>query len=287
MFRKEITDALKSKRTILFIVIILALMLIDLYMVYEDCNVAYKRENKAEIIEMDNSIKELAQNSEDKIVYVSNWILHPAKASFLSGSSHGHLAQIILLWLMPLFVLNLYSDKYISEYGRGYMNSIITRMSRKKICLSKICASFAVPAIVYIISLLVNFLLAHLLFYEGNTFNGTEVFKENGGFFTFMYENPNTTYILYIVMTGIAAGFCGVICQCLSLILKRYIVVYLAAFFIWMGLVIIKNGIINMFQPFTEYGLEYILKAVLLLITVTLCMLVIMYVMGATRKDEL
>ena len=287
MLGKELTDSLKSKRTILFIIIMITLMCMDLYMVCERDNTVYKRENKAEIIEMDKINKEIVENSDVQMVFVSNWIMHPAKASFLSGSSEGHVAQIILLWLMPLFVLNIYSDKYISEYGRGYMNILRIKKGRHEVHILKLCASFIIPAIIYFLCLLFNFVLAQIIFYDGDNFNGLEVFKERGGFFGFMYERPNTMYFFYILMTSIVAGLCGIICQCLSFMLKKYVTVYLIGFFIWMALIMLKDGIVNMFQPFTEYGVEYILRAGSIIVVTTVIMIIITFMMRTIKRDEL
>lgn len=187
---------------------------------------------------------------------------------------------------MPLFVLNLYSDKYISEHGRGYTNALLTRMGRKKLYLSKLGASFIVPALTYAFCLLVNFALTQILFYGGYNFNGMEVFRDEGGFFAFMYDYPNLTYILYILMTSVAAGLCGIICQCFGFLFKKYTIVYLLGFFVWMALVMVKHGIVNLFQPFTEYGLKYILKSGAMLLGVTSVVIVFTYIMKV-KRDEL
>ncbi len=284
MLRKEILGALKTKRVLIFIIIMLIIPLIDLYQVSERERVWDKRGNREEIIQMDKQMKELCE--EKGFNFTSNWIIHPAKASYLSGSSEGHLTQIILLWLLPLFALNLFSDRYISEYSRGYVNAILARTSRKKYYFGKIITSFIIPFGVYLICVLVNFGLTQIVFYEGYNFKGMEVFSEQGGWFAFMYESPNLAYLIYALATAVAAGLCGVICQCVAFLTKKYVITYLITFFIWMAMVMMDDSITYLMQPFTEYGLEYMIRSGAILLGVTLICIVIMAA-AKVKKDEL
>lgn len=284
MLRKEIAGVLKTKRAWIFILIIIIIPLIDLYMVCEQDRVWEKRANKEEILEIDAHLKEICE--EEGANFTSGWIIHPAKASYLSGSSGGHLTQTLLIWLMPLFVLNLVSDRYILEYRRGYTNAVITRASKKKYIANKLFSSFLIPTLVFGVSLLLNFIVAQIIFADGYNFNGMEIFAEEGGWFRFMYKNPNIVYLLYIFITSIVAGICGVISQCIALISKKYTVTYLLAFFLWMGLVMIKYSIIYLIQPFTEYGIDYMLRSGGILIAITVLFLVLTCVYKV-KKDVL
>ncbi|MBQ8043211.1 MAG: hypothetical protein IJ272_03550 [Clostridia bacterium] len=284
MLKKEILGTLKTKRVLLFIVIMLIIPLIDLYQVGEKERVWDKIENREEILQIDKQMKELCE--EKGFNFTSNWIIHPAKASYLSGSSEGHLTQIILLWLLPLYALNLFSDRYISEYSRGYVNVVLARTSRKKYYFAKIMASFIIPFGVYLISLLVNFGLAQIIFYEGYNFNGMELFAEYGGWFAFMYDSPNLAYMIYALATAVAAGLCGVICQCVAFLTKKYVITYLITFFIWMAMVMMDDSITYLMQPFTEYGLDYMIRSGAILLGVTLICIVIVAA-AKVKKDEL
>lgn len=260
MLRKEILGVFKTKRTLIFIMIMLFIPLLDLNLVSERERVWDKQENKEEILQSDMQMKEFCE--EYGYNYTSNWIIHPAKASYLSGSSEGHLTQIMLLWLMPLFALNLYSDRYISEHSRGYDNAVLARTSRRKYYLGKLAASFIIPFCIYAVILFANFGLAQIIFYEGYNFNGMELFAEYGGWFAFMYDTPNLAYIIHLFATAVAAGMCGVICQGVAFVTKKYVTTYLIAFFIWMVLIMIEDSVTYLMQPFTEYGIDYALQSI-------------------------
>ena len=284
MLGKELISILKTHRAWIFIVIILTIPLVDLFMVSNQESVWQKRANKQEILEIDAELKALSK--EEGTNFVSGWIIHPAKASYLSGSSHGHLTQMILIWLIPLFVLNLFSDRYVLEYQKKYMNAILTRTSRRKYFISKIGASFLIPFVVFAISLLVNFIGAQIIFKDGYNFNGLEVLGTNGGWFQYMYQYPNLMYLFYLLITAMAAGVCGILTQCIAFVSKKYTITYLVSFFLWMGLIMYKYSVTYLIQPFTEYGLEYFLPSGLILLGITLFILVVTYVYKV-KSDEL
>ena len=284
MLGKEIVSVLKTNRAWIFIIIILTIPLVDLFMVSNQESVWQKRANKQEILEIDTQLKEISEKEGTN--FVSGWIIHPAKASYLSGSSRGHLTQTILIWLMPLFVLNLFSDRYVLEYQKKYINAILTRTSRRKYFISKISVAFLIPFVVFAISLLVNFIGAQIIFKDGYNFNGLEVLGTNGGWFQYMYQYPNLMYLFYLFITAMAAGICGILTQCIAFVSKKYTITYLVSFFLWMGLIMYKYSVTYLIQPFTEYGLEYFLPSGLILLGITLFVLVVTYVYKV-KSDEL
>lgn len=79
MLQKELGDTLKNRRTIIFAAFMIIIMLIDLYMVCDNDKLWYKKNHEAEILEMDKIMSEI----DDCAIWVSGWIMHPAKASFL------------------------------------------------------------------------------------------------------------------------------------------------------------------------------------------------------------
>lgn len=81
---------------------------------------------------------------------------------------------MLLLWLLPFFVLNMISDRYISEEKRGYVNILLSRGSKKKYYMTKYISSFLIPFCVLAISLLVNFILSQIVFRGGYSFLGIE-----------------------------------------------------------------------------------------------------------------
>ena len=219
--------------------------------------------------------------------WVSNWLEHPAYVSFLSGTTHGHLPQMLLIWLLPLYILNLYSDRYISEYNRGYINIMLMKTGRLRYILTKMAASFIIPFTVMLGCLLINFGLAHIIYRGGYTFHGLEVltYSEVN---TFMVTHGNLTYCIYMLMTCFTVGCCGVICQCIAMLVKKYAHTYIAGFLVWMALVIAnaKFTIINLIQPFTTEEKDSAVPPLILLTVLTLSVMFIT-VMIKRKRDEL
>lgn len=285
MLKKELAGALKSKRTWIIIFIIVLIPILDLAQVCRSERLGYKRAHQEEILEADRILKELCE--EENMIFSSSWIAHPAKASYLSGSGHGHVLQMLLIWLLPLYVLNLFSDSSILEYKKGYRNLLLMRVSRKRHIFSKYSASFIAPFSVMAISLLINFGLAQILFAGGTDFRGLEVFADDNAWFHFMYTYPNRMYLFFILLTSICAGLCGIITKSIALLSGKYSVTYFVSFLLWMGLVMTKYSVVYLIQPFTEYGLDYMIRSAGLLFALTMILVLFTVCRKASKYDEL
>ena len=197
MLKKEIIGILKDKRTFLIILLVLIIPIIDLSVEYKQMNVAYARKHEKEIIARDLMMKKECEKDGSK--YFTNWISHPANASFLARNTQGHASQMLLLWLLPFFVLNMISDRYISEEKRGYVNILLSRGSKKKYYMTKYISSFLIPFCVLAISLLVNFILSQIVFRGGYSFLGIETLFEDKNELWFRLEgNTLIRCICYI-----------------------------------------------------------------------------------------
>ena len=286
LLKKEILSVLKDKRTLLIILLIVVLPIIDLSLEYKQMNVAYARKHEKEIIARDLMMKKECEK--DGSHYVIEWISHPANASFLASNSKGHTSQVMLLWLLPFFVLNMVSDRYISEKRRGYINVMLSRESKTKYYLTKYFVAFLVPFVVIVVSLLVNFILAQIAFRRGYSFLGLEdLFTIKYGKWLYLEgKYPNLIYLLYIVVTSCLAGMCGLITQSLAFISKRYTITYILGFFIWMWLQTTPYNLTYATQPFIEYGFEDFIKSVMLYVGVGLGISLITFIFKV-RQDEL
>lgn len=101
-----------------------------------------------------------------------------------------------------------------------------------------------------------------------------------------MYQYPNRMYLLYLFITAMAAGMCGIITQCIAFVSKKYTITYLVSFFLWMGLIMYKYSVTYLIQPFTEYGLDYFLPAGVILLGITILILTLTYIYKV-KSDEL
>lgn len=194
---------------------------------------------------------------------------HPAFAFFLAGSSRGHLAQILLLWFLPLFFLLLGSDDVIQDYRTGYRDILISKVGRKKYCLQKYIVSFSVSFITMFFSLLVNFLLVSVFFANGTYTKGlSQIELPNNSLFTMSVAHPYLADLSFALIACIFAGFAGLIGASVSLFFldKKY--AYTAAFFIWFLLVLKENSLMFLFQPFAEYGFNVLIPILLLALAV-------------------
>ena len=194
----------------------------------------------------------------------------------------------MILWLLPFFVLNLVSDRYIWESKKGYTNIMLSRGSRKKYMLSKYAASFLIPFVVFALSLLLNFVLAQIIFRDGNNFMGLEVLFDDKYEKWFRIEGryPNLMYLLYVFVTAFLVGMCGLITQSLAFISKRYTITYIVGFFIWMWLQTTPYNLTYATQPFIEYGFEDFIKSVALYVGTGVLISTITFIFKV-RQDEL
>lgn len=240
MIKKEIKTFFKSKIQITIFVITILIMLFDVYLVFN----------------LNQPLQEYISGGEFK----ADSIYHPAKAAFLSGKSRGHVPQIILTWLMPLFVLLLCSDNYVAEHGRKYSQIMMTHVGRKKYVLHKYISSFIIGAGWFAVGIAVNFLGAFVLFRGGKSFSLSLNFLEEIASESdiFIYTHPYLIYFLYSISAVLIAGICSVLCRSIAFLAKKYKYTYFAAFALWMLLVISPFSVANLFQPFTEYGLKHI-----------------------------
>lgn len=272
MLKKELCGVFKSRRQMIFIIIMIVLPIIDFILVYTHTT-------KWEYMMHPDA-------------YLNppppEWLTHPALASFLSGSSRGHLTQMIYIWLMPLLILNIYSDGYISEYVRGYTNAILTRVKKRKYLMSKYLSSFIVPFCVVLVSLGINFALSLVMLHDGLSFQGLETLAERGGFFAFEINHPNINYCLYILRASIMAGLCGVMCQSLAFIFRGYKSIYFISFVIWKFLISLRDSSITyVFQPFIEYGLDYSLRAFVIFFVIVAVSVMAALITMRIRRDEI
>jgi hypothetical protein len=196
-------------------------------------------------------------------------LLHPAYASFLSGTSQGHVAQMLLIWILPLYILLIYSDFYILEKKIGYSHITYTKCSRSELLKARFFLSFFLPFIILLFSLLLNFVLSLIIFNGGQNFMGLEMYPDhNVTLLTLSLKHPYIAYIIYLFVFAILAGCCGLMCTALSLLFPHYKYVYPAAFFIWILQIMLPNSLTYLMQPFIEYGFREIIPAGILFVAI-------------------
>ncbi len=204
---------------------------------------------------------------------------HPAFAFFLAGSSRGHATQTILLWFLPIFFLIIHTEDSIEDYNSGYSHLLINKIGIKKYCLEKLGSSFIVAFTIMLSSLLLNFLLVCFIFANGDYDRGlSEAGVTGNALFTFGINHPFLTDIFFMIICSILAGFSGVIGASVSLLFNDRKYAYTAAFVIWFMLVLKKESIMFLIQPFSEYGIDTLAPIFLFALAVFLIVSLIAYI---------
>ena len=150
---------------------------------------------------------------------------------------------------------------------------------------SKLAAAFIIPTFIFSVSLLLNFIVSQIIYRGGTSFNGLEIFKDEGGYFGYVFNNPNKIYLIYILTASIVTGLCGLFCQSIAFIFKEYKKTYAISFFVWIVLVICPYSITYLYQPFIEYGTKYIIMAFVILLSIVVASVTVAFM--KENKDEI
>lgn len=247
LIKSELYKMLKSKKSIFFIVLMILIPFIDL------------------LSNTLNVYRDYWLNKEEYVHgIVSSMKLNPAMGSFLSGSSHGHISQMLLIWIMPIYLMIIYSDTYISEVKYGYNNIVFTKSDRRKIVRQRFVISFALGFAVSFVGLFLNYIISNIVFYGGTDMHGLEYAEYESGFIALCLGNPNIAYLFYVIVYCLIAGGCGIICTGISFVIPNYKIAYPLVFFIWIVQIIAPFSLTYAMQPFIEYDLNYIIPSVLI-----------------------
>lgn len=254
MLKKELYVFFKSRTQIIVMIVMIAIMLLDVYLAFQNSSLRHFMSEETSGYELE-----------------AKDINHPANRAFLSGSSRGHFPQYIIFYILPLFSLLLCSDNYILEYKKKYSQIMMTRTRRKSYVLAKYVTSFIIPACIMLLGTTINLILSMIIYNGGKSFNQAERILEEttDPFFTFMYTHPYYTYVFYMILAAIGAGMCSLMCRSIAFLTKKYQHAYFISFAVWMVLIILPYSVINIFQPFTEYGVRYIIVGFAILLAIT------------------
>lgn len=262
--KSELFKIMKSKKSIFFIILIFLIPFIDLI-----SNMGIYREYWTNKYAYPDGL-------------ASGMIMHPVVGSFLTGSGQGHISQMLLVWMMPIYLMIIYSDSYIREVRYGYNNIIFSKTDRKTIIRQKYILSFLVPFLISLVSLIVNFILAQIIFH-GGTENIEYLSPESVKVYLI---NPNITYLVYILIYSLVSGGCGILCSGISFLIPDNKIAYPSAFLLWTVQIISPYSLTYVVQPFIEYGLNYTVPAIVIFVAVVMCILIISY-RYKVRYDEI
>ena len=256
----EILKIYKSRKRIFFVVLMLLIPLVDLVMNVLSVYGPYWFYRESYYGELSKNV-----------------ILHPAMGSFLAGGSEGHIPQMLLIWMLPIYIMNIYSDMYIQESRVRYNVAVLSRLDKRKFLQKRFFVSFCIPFIISIISLTINFLLAEIVFFNGADMLGLDYYVEEQDFFAWSVANPDLAYMGYILVYSLIAGIYGVVCTGVSFLFPNSKIAYAIVFFVWIAQIISPYSLTYAMQPFIEYGPEYFIPAILIFVALAIVVYVISY----------
>lgn len=191
------------------------------------------------------------------IAYMDNPNLYPAYAAFLSRAG---IVSVVVTAFVPLYSMYICADSYLRDRTNGYSVVIISRVGRKKYLRNKIIVSFLVPFGLILMGMVINLFMVLLLFnggYDTAGFNNIAVnLQEN--FFTFEYNHPLISYIMFMVSGSVTLGLGSVICTSIAFVTRKYPVAYLTSFVLWNLLTV--GAVSYLYSPFVSYGAFFIIK---------------------------
>lgn len=268
--KKELTDVWHHPKSKLILIIMIIIPIVDLCMVFWPW--------ARELIFYGDAY-------EDVDLFIKQ-MPHPSRGAFLSGASHGHIPQMLLMWLLPFYVLSIYADSHVNEYKLGYDILLVTRKKKTDIFGGKIISGFITGFTAFFISLSINYLLCIILFYKGKSFSGLEIYAEEIPLLDLSISHPILTYIVYIILSSIIAGLCSMMCVALSYIFKNHKLLYAISIIAWFVQISYKYSIVYVMQPFTEYGLEIMATSFCIFLAIVFISIVAGFFSGP-RRDML
>lgn len=181
-------------------------------------------------------------------------IYHPTMTTFLSGNTSGQFLQIIIIWLLPLYLI-LISAQRIIDNNRNDSNYIYTsRYTKFKQYLGvSELTQFSIFTVFFIVLFGLDFVIAELLFHNGQSFMDLEDSVKYSHLLKLELLHPNLAYISFIVVVSMSFGLFAVVVHVLALLLKKPILVHPISLDIWFFMVAMPNSSTYFIQPFIEY----------------------------------
>jgi hypothetical protein len=223
--------------------------------------------------------------TKDGILNLLEMAHRPKYSYFLTGKTQGHIAQILLIWLLPIYMLLACGDKKVGEEKVGYSMLLSTRTSVKIIFKGKLINGFIVGFSTVFISMIINCVLCHIVFFKGKEDGNIENLAQYmGSIFKATVNHPYLVYLIYILLFSVLAGLCMVMCISISYIFKDYKILYGISIGIWLYNIMHKYTLVNIVQPYIEYGFKYMAISFTIFLSMVIVSVVAGYFVGIRRE---
>lgn len=197
----------------------------------------------------------------------------------------------VFQWILPIYFILAYCDKYVAERKQGMHYIYLTKAGRKKMFFSKISTSFFMSYIYCGIPLLLNLGILSVFLHDGHFFSGAELWNiETAGEFLYnCMHHPYLAYFGYLFCALFVFGLLSVMCQSLCILFNDNKMAYIISFSVWLGLYYTFDflGINEAIQPFVYgYTPQGAIFAILKFLPAVLIPLILAYVRIMVKKDE-
>ena len=186
---------------------------------------------------------------------------YPEKAdanSFLAGTSVSFVFHSLMLHFLPIYLLIIAGDDCFEDASTGYRNLLVSKFGKKDYVRTNIIKAFCISFSIIFISLLLNLLMAHII-YLGTVYSQFDellIYYDQSSLFYIEVSNPLITNICYIFTTSFLSGLIGSAGAALAMAIKNRKIVYPLLFLLWYLPSSLDKSIMLALQPFNEYELD-------------------------------
>lgn len=217
------------------------------------------------------------------LLYQSFGGYDPNYSTFLAGNSEGHYAQMLVLWLLPIYLIFGTSAWVLADVNSGNVLSVIGRTNRKYYWKVYNQVNFLYGFSLIFIPMILNYVFVTVIFRKETTVPFMiEQSVKLVDFQRFFYDSifwelshPELSNILHITMVALTAGCMSVMIATINIFTKSFYYTVFIVISLWYLLISITPSIMILFQPFTEYSIAskmlYFISSVLLL---TVCLVI-------------
>lgn len=199
-------------------------------------------------------------------------------ATFLSAATIGHVLQILLLWFLPLYLLILTGVDSIDDYRLGYRWILTAKMGKKAYLGNKLKFSFFTAFLLLFLGLMLNFFLSLIVFRSGTYMPFDRGNMPDSYLFQISYAHPGAANLIFILVVSFLAGLISSVGTMLSIVLHDKKIVFPVTFALWFGLILPKNSLMLVMQPFAEYDFDTLVPIFLWTVGLYLIILLLLYI---------
>ena len=181
---------------------------------------------------------------------------HPAFASFLNGISANGKYRTYFLWIMPIFLIFAYCDRYVSEKKKNMDIIYCSKIEKKQYFISKLATAGIVAVIINLIPNIISIIMTSIFLHGKNGFMDVEKWslKDVGTFNYWCIHHAYAAYAVFLLSNVIVMALLAIICQSIIFIIEDAKLAMLIVTAIWMGVYFGNNYFFIGFilQPFID-----------------------------------